>query len=278
MSAAEEDLAITNGNSNCNFYFELNTISSSVTDDRGACTVSESGQDVSTERGDMNGGRRHGFQCPYCDRAFPSLRGLGRWSDKDMRRLAVEEAGAQQHLKRINEYLHAKVVFDPPRTHDAIKSLRKRPRYKQLVEEMKQLRAERNVVMGAEHNDDGIVPDDERVGENEVAVADEESIRDYLRSELIYLGSVECGELGRDHLSVAIQSILNRNSPEQGLLMWFSVRSEAFAPSTHVRRRAGVNSNMGHSFSNRTLSDRHIFDLADYFFTVSMSKKKEIPI
>ncbi|KAK0072262.1 hypothetical protein PV325_011630, partial [Microctonus aethiopoides] len=206
------------GNSNCNFYFELNTISSSVTDDRGACTVSESGQDVSTERGGMNGGRCHG--------------------------LAVEEAAAQQHLKRINEYLHAKVVFDPPRTHDAIKSLRKRPRYKQLVEEMKQLRAERNVVMGAEHNDDGIVPDDEPVGENEVAVADEESIRDYLRSELIYLGSVECGELGRDHLSVAIRSILNGNSPEQGLLMWFSVRSEAFAPSTHVRRRAGVNSNM----------------------------------
>lgn len=263
------------GNFNFNFNLNLNlnlnsslnsnsVINNSGDDGSSAladCVIERSVSGILVERGPANVNGNCGFRCPFCDRVFPSFRGLGvhkkskheaevnetidltrrkyRWTDEDMRRLATEEAAAQRHARGINDHLHAAVRFDPPRTHEAIKSLRKRPRYKQLVEQMRQRIVEQNDVRVNEPDivdEDGLCSGDVFIDEA-IPVMEEDQMQNYLRAERAYLRSVNCDELGRDYLSRAIEELLDRNSPENSLMLWYNSRTDFNLHRMRVRER-----------------------------------------
>lgn len=92
------------------------------------------------------------FECPECDRRFPTKIGLGQhrrrahvneymasnirvetkktWSDEELRRLAGLEADLEGRVRFMNMELHK---LHPARTLEAIKGVRKRTDYKEFV-------------------------------------------------------------------------------------------------------------------------------------------------
>lgn len=95
------------------------------------------------------------YFCPYCEKTFSTVRGLGvhkrskhpaqtneeidltrrkyRWLDEDLRRFAYKEAQASASTININQYLYENVKIDPPRTVSAVSSLRRTKKYRDLV-------------------------------------------------------------------------------------------------------------------------------------------------
>lgn len=105
----------------------------------------------------VNVGRHDGFVCPICLRSFSSKIGLGlhkkkrhpveyneeivvasvkpRWTEEEIRLLAMEEAGAPPHTRSMNTYLLER--HGENRSLESIKGVRKKQTYKNLVCEYK---------------------------------------------------------------------------------------------------------------------------------------------
>ncbi|KMQ90176.1 reverse transcriptase [Lasius niger] len=103
----------------------------------------------------LNVGRLDGFVCPICLRSFSSKIGLGlhkkkkhpveyneeivvarvrpRWTDEEIRLLAIDEAGAPPQTRSMNSYLLERRGDD--RSLESIKGVRRKQAYKDLVAE-----------------------------------------------------------------------------------------------------------------------------------------------
>lgn len=179
-----------------------------------------------------------GVKCSYCDMTFGCKRGLGvhkksrhpveanaeidltrtkiRWQEEDMRRLAVEEAMSTGKVRFLNEHLQRTVIFDPPRTIEAIKALRKKPEYRRLVELCV------NMPDSSDSEDEELLSTNE-LGQEEYTVCPEIAhitIRDTLRADTEYMQSNNCLMANKEYIIRAVKAVLNNDDPRAELAAW----------------------------------------------------------